>query len=64
MIGDKSDDVPEVDEKAAIHADWLAEINRRMDALERGEPTIPWPEIRDDALARLAARSNTNTGGC
>ena len=63
MVRDDSYDMPEDNEKAALDAAWLEEIDRRLDALERGAATTPWPEIRDAALARLAARNDTCTGG-
>jgi putative addiction module component (TIGR02574 family) len=45
-----------VPESAAqpLSAEWEAEIDRRLDEFDRGSlPTRPWPEVRDEALARL-----------
>jgi putative addiction module component (TIGR02574 family) len=41
-------------EEQPFSAEWLAEIERRVEAYRSGkEPTIPWPEVRDAALARI-----------
>jgi putative addiction module component (TIGR02574 family) len=47
------DTVPD-DAEVPLSGEWLAEIDRRVDQMERGEgPTYSWPEARDAALARL-----------
>jgi len=34
--------------------EWLAEIERRLEAIDSGgEQTVPWNQVRDEALARL-----------
>jgi putative addiction module component (TIGR02574 family) len=34
--------------------EWLEEIERRVEAIDSGhESTLPWTQIRDEALARL-----------
>lgn len=44
---------PESD--APFSDEWAREIERRVVALDDGTAeTIPWPKIRDEALARLA----------
>lgn len=41
------------DRNAPFSDDWAREIERRVAELDAGTaPTIPWPEIRDEALAR------------
>ena len=43
---------PEVD--LPLHEDWAPELERRVSALEAGTATtVPWPTIRDEALARI-----------
>jgi putative addiction module component (TIGR02574 family) len=38
----------------ALGDEWLAEINRRSDEYDAGKvQTIPWEQIRTDALGRL-----------
>jgi hypothetical protein len=40
--------------------EWLAEIDRRMDEMDRGEGKIySWSEVRDEALARIRRDSST-----
>lgn len=35
--------------QAEIDAEWMAEIQRRMEAMDRGETTFhPWEEVRKD----------------
>ena len=47
------DTVP-ADAEVPLSDEWLAEIERRLDAIDSGrEATIPWTQIRDEALARL-----------
>jgi putative addiction module component (TIGR02574 family) len=47
------DTVPE-DAVPALSEEWLAEINRRCDEYDAGNvQTIPWEEIRSEALNRL-----------
>ena len=42
------------DAEVPLDSEWLAEIERRVDEMERGEgETYSWPEVRDAALARL-----------
>ncbi|GMV47182.1 MAG: hypothetical protein AMXMBFR66_25800 [Pseudomonadota bacterium] len=37
------------EDQAEIDASWMAEIERRMDAIDRGEMTFhPWEEVRKD----------------
>ena len=37
-----------------LHADWEAELERRLAALRAGTAkTVPWTTIRDEALARI-----------
>jgi putative addiction module component (TIGR02574 family) len=37
------------DDQAQIDAEWMAEIDRRTDAMDRGETTcVPWEEVRKD----------------
>jgi putative addiction module component (TIGR02574 family) len=37
------------DDQAEIDAAWMAEIERRVDAMDRGETTfVPWEEVRKD----------------
>ncbi len=48
---------PEVD--APFSEEWLAEIDLRMDEFERHpEKTIPWTQVRDEAMARLRRVQN------
>lgn len=38
--------------------EWLAEIESRLEAVDSGaEPTVPWTQVRDEALARLRRES-------
>lgn len=47
------DTVPD-DAEIPLSEEWLAEIDKRVDEMERGEGrTYSWPEVRDAALARL-----------
>ncbi|HUE74135.1 MAG TPA: addiction module protein [Pirellulaceae bacterium] len=47
------DTVPD-DAQVPLSHEWLAEIDRRVDEMERGDgQTFSWPEVRDAALARL-----------
>ena len=47
------DTVPD-DAEVPLSGEWLSEIDRRVDEMERGEgQTYSWPEVRDAALARL-----------
>lgn len=47
------DTVPD-DAEVPLSDEWLSEIDRRVDEMERGEgKTYSWPEVRDAALARL-----------
>jgi len=47
------DTVP-AEAEAPFSDEWLAEIDRRMDNVELGrEKTVPWSQVRDEALARL-----------
>jgi putative addiction module component (TIGR02574 family) len=42
------------DTEAPISEEWLAEIERRMDEFERNpEKTVPWSQVREEAMARL-----------
>ena len=39
--------------------EWLAEIERRMDDIEAGKDrTVPWSQVKADALARLRHGQN------
>jgi putative addiction module component (TIGR02574 family) len=47
------DTVPS-DAEAPFSDEWVVEIERRMDDLETGrDTTVPWTQVRDEALARL-----------
>jgi putative addiction module component (TIGR02574 family) len=47
------DTLPE-DAVPALSDEWLAEINRRSDEYDTGKvQTIPWEQIRTEALGRL-----------
>lgn len=47
------DTVP-ADTELPLSDEWLAEIERRVEAIDSGrESTLPWTQIRDEALARL-----------
>ena len=47
------DTVP-ADAEVPLSEEWLTEIDKRVDEMERGEGrTYSWPEVRDAALARL-----------
>lgn len=47
------DAVPE-DAELPLHPDWAAELERRVEALKTGgATTIPWDQIRAEALARI-----------
>ena len=47
------DTVP-AEAESEFSAEWLAEIERRVDAYRSGqEATIPWSQVRDEALARI-----------
>lgn len=53
------DTVPD-DAESPRSSEWLAEIERRVDEIERGEgKTYSWPEVRDAALARLRRGTST-----
>ena len=40
--------------ESGFSAEWLAEIKRRVEAYRSGkEATIPWSQVRDEALARV-----------
>jgi putative addiction module component (TIGR02574 family) len=40
--------------EAPFSEEWLAEIDRRMDEFERHpEKTVPWSQVRDEAMTRL-----------
>lgn len=48
---------PEMD--APFSDEWLTEVDRRMDEFERHpEISIPWTQVRDEALARLSRAQN------
>jgi putative addiction module component (TIGR02574 family) len=48
---------PEAD--APFSDEWLAEIDRRMDEFERHpDKTVPWSQVRDEAMARLGRGQN------
>jgi hypothetical protein len=53
-----TDDELEVESDAddsPFSVEWLAEIERRVEAYRSGnEPTFPWPEVRDAASARVS----------
>ena len=52
------DTVP-ADAEAPFSAEWLAEIDRRMDEFERHpENTVTWSQVRDEAMARLRRGQN------
>ena len=37
------------EDQAAIDASWLAEAERRLDAIDRGEDTpVPWEQVRSE----------------
>jgi putative addiction module component (TIGR02574 family) len=47
------DTIP-ADAELPLSEEWLAEIKRRLDQLDRGEAkTYSWSEVRDAALAKL-----------
>jgi putative addiction module component (TIGR02574 family) len=47
------DTVPE-DAEMSLSPEWLAEIDRRLEELDRDPSrTTPWAQVRDEALARL-----------
>jgi putative addiction module component (TIGR02574 family) len=46
------DSVPDTAE-FPLHADWAAELQRRVAAVQHGAATTPWNEVRDAALARI-----------
>ena len=47
------DSVPP-DADLPVSDEWLAEIERRLDAIDSGrEPPVSWTQVRDEALARL-----------
>jgi putative addiction module component (TIGR02574 family) len=47
------------EEEASLSADWVAEIERRMDEIESNRAqTVPWSQVRDEALARLRHGKN------
>jgi putative addiction module component (TIGR02574 family) len=47
------DTVP-LDAELPLSDEWLAEIERRLEAVDSGaEKTVPWTRVRDEALARL-----------
>ena len=38
-----------VDDQAEVDASWLAEAERRLDAIERGEDApVPWEQVRGE----------------
>ena len=42
------------DAEAVFSAEWIEVINSRVADLESGRAkTVPWPQIREEALARL-----------
>jgi putative addiction module component (TIGR02574 family) len=47
------DDIP-ADADIPLHSDWALELERRVAALQAGAgTTIPWNQIRAEALARI-----------
>jgi putative addiction module component (TIGR02574 family) len=53
LIDELSTTVPDEDE-AALTEEWSQEIARRIAELESGKATtIPWSQVRDEALARI-----------
>jgi len=46
----------EPEPEADVETAWRQEVAARVAALEAGEVTIPWEEIRDQLLARLSER--------
>jgi putative addiction module component (TIGR02574 family) len=43
-----------VEAESDFSPEWLAEIERRVEAYRSGkEATIPWSQVRDEALARV-----------
>jgi hypothetical protein len=63
MAQDDWYDVPLRDDEEVLSPEWLDEVERRVEALNRGAAITPWPEIRDAALLRLSARNDNDTRG-
>jgi putative addiction module component (TIGR02574 family) len=58
LIGALWDTVP-AEAESDFSPEWLAEIERRVEAYRSGqEQTFPWPQVRDEALARIRRGQN------
>ena len=53
LIDALASSVPD-DQPPSLSDEWIAEINRRSDQIDRGEvSTVPWEDVRQDLQRRL-----------